>query len=173
MGEFLDTEEGEEIYSYLREVDTSFQEPQEVQLDRPVLLACLLYPILEKRMKTHYIDREKTPHLGEIQNETSNLIQEIFHPFFHLSRRMKMHLILILSSQLRFTPLEKKKRYRLRIPRDPDFILALKFFKLRTCLEPGLSHMWEEWNQAFIEAPIREATPRRRRIRAPRKKRDD
>ena len=165
LGEFLDTEEGEEIYSYLEEIDSFFKQPREDTLDRPILLACLLYPILERRINTHFTEREKSPHLGEIQNETNELINETFHPFFHISRRLRMALTLILSSQLRFTPLDKKKRYRIRIPRDPDFILALKFFKLRTCLEPALSHMWEEWNQAFELAPKRPAPERRRRPR--------
>ena len=170
LGEFLDTEEGEEIYSYLDEIDSHFKQPREDTLDRPILLACLLYPILERRIQTYYIDRKKMPHIGEIQNETNELINETFHPFFHISRRMRMALILILSAQLRFTPPDKKKRYRLHIPRDPDFILALKFFKLRTCLEPALNQMWEEWNHAFEEAPKRPA-PQRRRRRPQRRKR--
>lgn len=171
LGEFLDTEEGEEIYDYLDTIDDHFKEQRESILERPVLLACLLYPLLDRRIKTRYSDRERTPHLGEIQNETSSLIHETFHPFFHISRRLRMALSLILSSQLRFTPNEKKKKYRIRIPRDPDFALALKFFKLRTQLEPALNQMWDEWNQAFMEAPAPHAAPPPRRRRPRRRRR--
>ncbi len=172
LGEFLDMEEGEEVYSYLEEADSQMSQREAPPLERPVLLSCLLYPMLDRKIRARYIDQGRNPHLGEIQNETYELIKETFFPFFNLSRRMRLSLCLILSSQLRFTPFEKKRRYRLRVPNDPDFALALRFFKLRTCLEPALSQMWEEWNKAFLENPPthdERERPRRRPRRRRRK----
>lgn len=167
FGEFMESSEGEEVLAYLKEVDTTFHEASRPLLPRPVLLACLIFPLFEKRIKTHYLDREKIPHLGEIAREVFQLINEIFLPFFHLSRRIKASLIAILTSQYRLTPLEKKKGRRIRIPRDPEFSSALKFFEVRAALEPALQITWEEWHQAAQVPEEYHAPKRRRRRRKP------
>jgi len=164
LGSFLEDEKGNEVFSYLEEVDAHYHQSGGAKYERPLLLSCILFPMLQHRMRIHYLQREKLPHLGEIQNETLSLMRETFSPFFHLSRRMRMQLTFILTAQYRFTPLEKKKKYRLRIPRDPTFALALRFFKLRTCLEPGLFQMWEEWNKAFREHTCALTAPQKKDI---------
>lgn len=164
FGEFMESSDNEEILAYLKEIDTTFHDPTRTPLPRPILLACLVFPLLEKRMQARYLDREKIPHLGEINRECIEQINEVFLPFFHLSRRMKGSLVSILTSQYRITPLEKKKGRKIRIPHDPDFSYALKFFEIRCALEPALQSTWEEWNQA-VQAPEQHRGPRRRRRR--------
>ncbi len=149
FGEFMESNEGAEVFAYLKEVDTTFHDPSRLLLPRSVLLSCLVYPLMEKRMATRYADREKIPHFGEISKEAHEQINEIFLPFFHLSRRMKASLISILTSQYRLTPLEKKKVRRIRIPNDPEFSYALKFFEVRCALEPAYQTIWEEWTHAM------------------------
>lgn len=164
FGEFMESPESEEVFSYLKEIDTTFHDTSRTPLSRPVLLACIVFPLMEKRIKTRFVDRERTPHLGEISMEAIDQIDEIFLPFFQLSRRIKGSLISILTSQYRLTPLEKKKAARIRIPHDPDFMLALHFFEVRCALEPAFQAIWEKWNQA-IETPDQPRSPRRRRRR--------
>lgn len=162
-GEFMESPESEEVFAYLKEVDTTFRDPARAPLERPALLACLVFPLMEKRLQTRYLDREKLPHLGEVSREAFEEINRIFLPFFPLSRRMKGSLVSILTSQYRITPLEKKKMRRIRVPNDPDFSQALQFFEVRCALEPALQTTWEEWNQA-VQAPS-VSRPRRRRRR--------
>jgi poly(A) polymerase len=169
LGSFLEGPDHNEVYAYLSEVDSRFEKYFAPPFERPILLSCLLFPSLQKRIRTHYTDLSKVPHLGEILGEIQNLLKETFHPFFHLSKRLRMGIHTILLNQYRFTPLDKKKKYRLRIPKDPCFILALHFFEIRTCLEPGLTQMWKEWNIAFNEAPP-SLEPRRNRTSRPRRK---
>lgn len=164
FGEFMESEEGEEVFAYLKEIDTTFHDPSREPLSRPVLLSCLVYPLLEERIEVRYIDREKIPHLGEICKETIEQIDEIFLPFFLLSRRIKGSLISILTSQYRLTPLERKKTARIRIPNDPEFPLAIQFFEVRCALEPAFKSAWEKWNDAL-------GTPDQPTRRAPRRKR--
>jgi poly(A) polymerase len=163
FGEFMESSESEEVFSYLKEVDTTFHDPSRLPLPRSVLLSCLVYPLMQKRIAARYIDREKIPHLGEISKEAHDQINEIFLPFFPLSRRMKGSLISILTSQYRLTPLEKKKGRRIRVPNDPEFPLAIKFFEVRCSLEPAFQTIWEEWTNA-IQAP-EQHRPRQRRQR--------
>jgi poly(A) polymerase len=170
LASFLEKTEGAEIYAYLQEIDAARQEPRASPLERPVLLSCLLYPLLQKRLQERYLDRGQTPHLGEIQNDTHDLITEVFLPFFHIPRRLRCNLCTVLTSQYRMTPMEKRKQRRPRIPNDPDFSLALTFLKVRCRLEPGLQTVWEEWSQAIPSTP---EAPRKRRKRRRRRQREE
>jgi poly(A) polymerase len=165
FGEFMESNESEEVFAYLKEIDTTFHDPSRPSLPRSVLLSCLVYPLMEKRIAIRYIDREKIPHLGEISKEAHEQINEIFSPFFHLSRRMKGSLISILTSQYRLTPLEKKKGRRIRVPNDPEFPHALKFFEVRCALEPGFQAIWEEWAKAMQTPEQYRSRQRKRRKR--------
>lgn len=155
----------EEIYGYLKEVDSHFSDPEQAPLDRSILLSCIAFPILQKRIKNLYIDRDKSIHLGEIQAEAYHLLDEIFKLFFHVPRRLRVMVISILTSQYRLTPIEKRKTKRLRIPNDPSFQLGMQFLGLRACLEPGLQIVVEEWSQAFVRRTRDGSKKRRRRVR--------
>lgn len=169
LAQYLETDDGQEVYAYLNEVDTD--EAEKFQLSRPVLLCCLLYSLFAKHIKDRYLSRERVPHLGEIQNEAHNLIDEVFKPFFLLPRRIKGSMASILTSQYRLTPVEKKRMKRLRVPSDPDFPLAMQFFEIRRCIEPGLEKIYEEWQEIYKKPPADETAPpkkrRRRRRRRP------
>lgn len=165
LGAFLETEEGEDVYSFLREVDTTFHAPDQSPLDRSVLLSCLLFPHFETHIKRHFLDRDKKPHLGEIFQEARASTDELFRPFFLLPRKLKVSLTSILTTQYRLTPLEKKKHTRLRAPSDPDFPLALKFLEIRACLEPGLRQTLDAWKEVPLSSTSQPAPRRRRRRR--------
>ena len=167
LASFMETAEGGEIFSFLQEIDTLLREAPKRPIDRSLLLACLAYPMFYQRVQTLFAGREKAPHLGEIQDEAFQLIQEIFEPFFHLPRRLKIFLASILTSQFRLTPLEKKKHRSLKIPSDPNFELAILFLDVRARLEPGLKKVLEEW-QSVMTSPHSPVKRRRKRRRKPR-----
>ncbi len=169
FGEFMESSNGEDVLSYLKEIDTTFHETRRSKPDRSALLACLIFPILEKRIDTRFASREKIPHLGEIYSEVQDQIDEVFRPFLQLPRRLRISLASILTSQYRLTPLDKKKKQRVRIPNDPDFSNALKFFEIRACLQPALQQTWEEWNEVCPPMDAHPHEPRRRRRRRPSK----
>lgn len=167
LAEFLELPDSAEIYSYLEEVDRMIKEPHSIPLDRSLLLCCIIYPILQKRITQRYVERERTPHLGEIFVETKNVVDEVFRPFFHIPRRLRLGILFTLSAQYRLTPLDKRRGRRIRVPKDPLFPEALHFLQIRSCLEPGLQKVWEEWQEAVVEPPTepkkRRRRPRRRR----------
>ena len=172
LAEFLEMPEGSEIYDYLREADGTIKEPHQPQLERPVLLGCLIFPLLEKHLKTHYIEREKIPHLGDIYHEASTLIDLIFTTFFKLPRRLRISTLGILVSQYRITPFSKRKKKQLRIPRIANFDLALQFLNIRSRIEPALQDTTSKWNSLFREFIEQDKLPnqKKRRQRRPRKK---
>jgi poly(A) polymerase len=164
-------EEGREIYSYLQEIDRYFLDPTSDKLQRSLLLSSMAYPLLQKQIKKHYLEREKIPHLGQIQNHTRDLVSKLFQEFLLLPRRLRYEMQNILLGQYRLTPLHKKKM-RKRIPGDSDFHLALKFLELRTCIEPGLKQVHQDWHELYhSEERPEEQKPRRRRRRSRRRKR--
>ncbi len=158
FSEFLEIPEGGDVFSYLQEVDTR---TKKVSLDRGLLVSCLVFPFLQKWLQTRFIDRGRVPHLGEIQNETNDVISTLFHPFFLIPRKLRMKITSILTSQFRMTPYEKRAGKRPRIPRDPEFHLALEFLDLRTCLEPALKDIWETWQDVYLH-PARKRPPHRK-----------
>lgn len=150
LSNFLDTKEGTEVFSYLQEVDSRAQQEN---LDRSVLLSCLIFPFLQSYLKIHYLDRDRTPHLGEIHQETHRAILTLFHPFFLIPRKLKMKITSIMLGQYRMTPLEKRHAKKIRIPKDPDFPLAIKFLEIRNCLEPALTSICHDWQEALNSRP--------------------
>jgi poly(A) polymerase len=151
LAEHLETPEGNEIYAFLEEADGAIQEIDQMGLERPVLLACLTFPLMERHLHTQFIAREKIPHLGDIYREADLLFDTVFHTFFRIPRRLKIRTMSILISQYRITPFQKKKNLKIRIPRAPEFHLALQFFNLRCRLEPGLQKIHDQWHGIYKE----------------------
>lgn len=165
LSDFLESPNGDDIYTYLKEVDENIEEPHQPQFHRVSLLSCLIFPMLDIQLKAV----EQTPHLGEVHRITNELINGVFHPFFVLPRRLRSSLAHCVSNQYRITPFIKRKKGRIRIPRLPDFPHAIEFLKVRSCVEPGLADTLLEWKEALEKQadllPKRPRRPRRRRRR--------
>lgn len=170
LARFLEKEGGNEVYSYLQEVDLNAGDSQAIPYERPILMSCLVFPLLEERLERCTLEYGRPPHLGEIHMQVRDLLHEIFHGFFNIPRRLRIAMTSILTLQYRLTPLEKKYIRKKRIPTDPDFLLALGFLNLRCCLEPGLQKIYEEWVE-LVQHPEKQqqqhqhAPSRRRRRR--------
>lgn len=166
LGEFLETDEGNNVFSYLKEVDQAVREPKGLSYDRAVLLSCIVYPMLEKHLNVHYLEGGHVPHLGTIHGETYSLINETFLPFFKIPRRMKGKMTSIITSQFRITPITKRRPKKVRIPRILDFDLAVSFATFRNRLEPGLTETIDRWKEALeLHAPPKQQARKRPRKR--------
>jgi poly(A) polymerase len=109
-------------------------------LDRPILVSCLVFPLLKK----HLEQTEGKMHLGIVSEKARDTIDELFHPFFKLSKKMRAQLVSIMTAQYRMD-----SSLRRRIPRDPLFPLGLKFYKLRTKILPDLEENYNKWKEAL------------------------
>lgn len=160
LSHFLESKDGERIFSFLKEVDLFHLENIYTLLPRSVLLTCLIFPHLQRTLLELV-----NPHYGRIQLEANKVIDNFFYPFFNIPRRTRGQIVDILISQYRITPLTKRKERSIRIPRIPDFKDALTFFNLRARLEPGLKEILEKWQIAFEKAPPIKRRPYIRRRR--------
>jgi poly(A) polymerase len=156
----------EHIFQILEELDSIVLNEPKKAIARPVFVSSIVFPILEKHLRVLHENREKPMHLGEIQEETLFIIRDAFTPFLILPKKLVCSMTSILASQFRFTPLEKKKQIRQKIPHIPDFNLALQFFELRSRIEPGLQNLYEEW-EYFWKKHLKK--PEKRYRRRPRK----
>lgn len=131
--------QGKKIYHYLASADHLHLHKGKNILDRPVLTACLIFPLLEKEIEKQYLSKNKIPHIGEITLVASALIKEIFiQSFSHFPRRITSIMMSILVTQYRLTPLSGKRHYREKLFRHKEFELALQFLKLRALVDERL-----------------------------------
>ncbi len=131
----LNTAQGKRIFHYLTCADKMYEHQGKNTLDRAVLVACLIFPLLEFELKNR-VENGQTPHIGDISQIASHLIKELLiHSFSHFPRRISALAVSVLVAQYRITPLSGKRHYREKLLRHRDFELALKFLKLRALVD--------------------------------------
>lgn len=143
---FFEKETAEEIYAYLNAADSMNQKGSYKTLDRAILIAALLFPILEEEIQMKFLSNDKIPTNGEIMDLSNALIHDLlFQAFAHFPRRIRQDCHFILYMQYRLTPFEKKRHPRTRILRQGGFIYALTFLKLRALVNHDLFKTYEHW----------------------------
>ena len=157
IAEFLETNEGYLIYAYLKEVDKILSESNPPHLQRPLLLSCLIFPLLDKRLKLRFTNEEKGASLNHIRHECNLVMDDIFSACLRTPKRLRIKTEELLISQYRITPLQKKKSSRIHIPSIPEFNLAIQFFNLRCHIEPTMKELLEKWVKAYKQAMNKEA----------------
>lgn len=169
LAAFMETPEGEVIYSFLQTIDESCLESRNPLLDRSVLLAALAFPLFQKRVQILHTGKERAPHFGELLEEAFQVFYEAFGSFFLIPKRLKISVAAVLALQLRIESLEKKKGRTPRVPKDPSFPLALEFFKLRSKLDPSLEKAEKLWQELLSDVPqdasSLDASPKKKRRR--------
>jgi poly(A) polymerase len=135
----------------LGEMDAEVKKSQETP-DRALLLSALLFPFCHHSLRTLLQQRNNGMHLGEIIQETADLVDDAFAPFFQLPRRMHHAVTSILAAQYRILSLDEQPPRRPRPPRDPYFALALHLFKLRATVHPELWPHYQLWTEASFAA---------------------
>ncbi len=149
---YFHQEIGEVIYSYLKAADSINQKGEEESLDRCLLTACIIFPILEAEISRKFIEKKTLPHLGQIIDLCAELIHTLlFSAFSHFPRRIRQEAQALCQLQYRLTPLDPKKRVRTRIAKQRDFAKALSFLKLRTLIDHRLFKPYSFWKQSFNE----------------------
>lgn len=144
---FLEGKHGKEVYEYLAGVDGLHINDPKNLLDRSLLTACLLYPILEHELRIQYLDKGIIPHIGEIMLMTSSLIKGfVTSSFSHFPRRHSSTMGFILATQFRLTPISGKRHPRPKVMRNKEFSYALQFLHLRSLVNEKFAESYHYWN---------------------------
>ncbi|MCH9610750.1 MAG: Poly(A) polymerase I [Chlamydiales bacterium] len=141
LDEYFKKPVGEEIFAHLEACDAMNKKGGYRPLDRSILTAALLFPILDERI-------EEGHKLGEIMDLAQALIYELlFLPFSHFPKKIRQQAHAIMHLQYRLIPLDKRRHPRTRIVRQKAFPAALTFLKLRSLVEPALFKEYERWKR--------------------------
>lgn len=147
---FLEGIHGKRIFQYLEAADKLNQEKAKSPLDRSILTACLLFPILEEEIHTQFTSKDEIPHMGNIIQITTSLISGVVtSSFSQFPRRLSALMSYILTTQYRLTPIQRKAHYRPKVFQQHDFHLALTFYKLRCMVDHKLTPGYLGWKDAF------------------------
>lgn len=148
--DYLETENGRQVFDLLQVADQINQQQRENPLSRPILSACLLFPIVNQELKEKYIEKGKTPHLGEVMMTTSAIMKKfVISSFSNLPRKLSTITTAIIAMQYRMTPLSGKQTIRHKSLSMNEFPDALQFLKMRAVLEPDLLKPYKAWNNAW------------------------
>jgi len=149
LASYFESPMGETHFHYLKGVDSMNTRGHYKTLDRSLLTAALVFPIVER----YILDQPTPPHLGEIMEFTYELIERLlFLPFKHFPRRLRVEAHGIITLQYRLTPLGKRRQARERLFKQKMFLPALTFLKLRALSHPPLFKSYESWKKAFKDA---------------------
>jgi poly(A) polymerase len=141
------------IYAHLKAADAMNVRGHYQTLDRAILAASLIYPVLEWEIKNRYLNQGHTPHLGEIIQVSEELVQHLLaEAFSHFPRRIRHGALFILQMQYRLTPLDRSRRPRTRITQQRGFIFPLTFLKLRALIHHDLFKAYEHWKNLLQKA---------------------
>lgn len=145
---FIEGPHGHEIYSFLQNADIVNLERSYRPLDRNVLCACLLFPILEQELKIQFINKGITPHISDILLLSGGLIKAfVTSSFSHFPKKMSSTIGYILATQFRFTPFSGKVHHKPKLYHHKEFPLALQLFKLRAMIHPEFLEDYETWKK--------------------------
>lgn len=170
---FMEGEEREVIFAYLAKADLIQLQFGKNALERPILSACLLYPLFEKELKEALAGSENPPHLGEITLAAQKLIHEVVTTSFsRFPKRLSALMTQVMINQFRLTPLVPKKGgAKWRFTESRDFPEALKLLKIRSLIYPELKETYAKWMEAFKERSHKgERAPRPHHWHHPKKK---
>lgn len=157
LASFLKGKDGKDVYHYLAQADNLNNNSTYRCLDRAVMTSCLLFPILEKRLETEFLNKDLTPHVGDIILLTSSIIKEFMtSSFSHFPKRISAMIGYILSTQYRLTPFTAKRHAKPKFVFHKEFPLAMQFFKIRSLVDPKHAEMYASWRQTYKEMTHRD-----------------
>ena len=147
LDHFLVGKHGEDVYNLLSIADKINISLGKKTIDRAILTACLLFPIVERAIYSAYLKDQHIPHYGDIMTVTSSVIKGVLTTSFsNFPKRLSAEVGYILLTQYRLTPLNNKRQQRARLFHNKEFDLALKFLKIRALANNELMEIYEWWN---------------------------
>lgn len=138
-----------EILTYLTAADKVNQSLGKKPLDRAVLVACLIHPLLQQEIKKNYQDMNVVPHLGDIIVSVSSVVKHFERDsFVKFPRRLTAIVTSLLTMQYRLTPVSGKVHHQ-KAFRGKDVALSLMFLKLRALVDKSLIDIYSSWKKLY------------------------
>jgi poly(A) polymerase len=154
LADLMKQEMGQTIYRYLAAADRIHSKGHLKQpLDRSVLTACLLFPILDKHLSDQKEEILEGSHYADVMKQIAVLFREyIMSSFTHFPRRITATAAFIMTLQQRLTPPGGKRHHRPKILRNKEFHLALTFLKIRALVNEKYLEDYTSWKEYYRQS---------------------
>lgn len=153
LSNYMEGKFGETIYDLLCIADKINSKKELKTLDRSILAACLLFPMMEQEIKIAFLDEKIVPNYGQVLEIADNLIKRvILSSFSHFPRKISSTVQYILAAQYRLTPPSGKKHLRPKLLLHHEFDLALQFLKIRCLKDKSLVDSYNWWQHHHAQA---------------------
>lgn len=147
---FMNDNREESIYHYLKGADEMNLRNLKNPLDRGILAACLVFPLLEHEVKRQFLNKDLIPNITEIIGISSTVVRNFaLSSFSHFPRRISTAMNFIIANQFRLTPPAIKKNTKPKLLRNKEFALALGFLKIRAIAFPELMPTYIIWKDLY------------------------
>ena len=113
------------------------------KLDRAILVASLLYPILDLEIATRLSQEGTTLNLGDIMILSTTIVNDfVSGSLSRFPKRITISAAYIMMMQYRLTPLSGRRNLRAKLMHQREFALALQFLKMRAMLNPEIEEAY-------------------------------
>lgn len=151
------------LYPVLIAADEINQTKLKNPLDRAILTAALVFPIVEEKIKSEWLDNGVQPHLGQLHSLVFDTIREVLISSFpHFPRRIAAIATSAITNQFRLVPFNGKKVHPGRTLRSRDFPEALLLLKIRAEADNQLMPIFEDWKDQYMRLGHSGGSERRR-----------
>ncbi len=155
LANFLQGPTGIESYKILTSID-KFHSALKKPFDRGVLIAGILYPILEQEVKLQYTDKGLSPNIGEIMLLSSDIVHAVMvGSFSHFPKRISSVAIFVLATQYRLTPLSGKRHPKPKLMRNKEFECAMHLLKIRADVNERIIEDYIHWKNLYRQVEKR------------------
>jgi poly(A) polymerase len=135
---------------YLESIDTINQQSAKFPIERAVLAAALIFPLVEKALQDSKTEGAPLPHVGEISHICFQTVRTyLLSAFSHFPKRLSAIMAYVISTQFRLTPQKSKKTHPVRLFQVKEFPLALRFLKVRAMVHNELQPVYIEWRENY------------------------
>lgn len=163
LANFLQGTHGIESYKIFSTID-KFHSVHKKTFDRGVLVAAMIYPILELEMERQYGSKGINANIGEIMILSSEIVHAVLSTSFsHFPKRITSVAVFVLTTQYRLTPQSGKRHSKPKLLRNKEFELALHLLKIRADVNEKFVDDYVHWKNIYRQSERKPYTPSRPR----------
>lgn len=149
MANFLQGPHGIEVYKIFSTID-KFHSVHKKTFDRGVLVAAMIYPILEQEVERQFISKGLHPNIGDVMILSSEIMHAVLSTSFaHFPKKITAVAVFVLTTQYRLTPSNGKRHPKPKLMRNKEFELALHLLKIRADVNEKFIDDYVHWKNLY------------------------
>ncbi len=166
LANFLQGPHGIDTYKIFSSID-KLHAAHKRTFDRGVLVAAMVYPILEQEMDRQYLSKGDHPNIGDVMILSSEIIHAVLSTSFtHFPKKITAVAVFVLTTQYRLTPSNGKRHPKPKLMRNKEFGLALQLLKIRADVDEKYIDDYVYWKNLYRQMERRPPIPIRTRQHA-------